>query len=128
MSMIQEAAARFCRSFVNCDGCPFNKNPEDGCAILSIASSKQDPEIMISTVLQWAKEHPEDDRETYADVIFKMFPNARYAPIITRNGVIGKRPLACRETLFYTGNACCNDCARCWTTPIPEAMRKTIKE
>ena len=74
----------------------------------------------IEAVEQWAKEHPEKPRKTYAEDFFEKFPKCEKAecigdviPALCRKSVYGGKPLkGCdqgRET-----------CVDCWNEPMPE--------
>lgn len=58
---------RMCKSYKNCDGCPFVKG---FCAISDI-SSDEERKSVIATVEQWSKEHP---RKTRQSVFLEQWP------------------------------------------------------
>lgn len=59
---------RMCKSYKNCDGCPF---VEGLCAISDIPSDEERKSV-IATVEQWSKEHP---RKTRQSVFLEQWPN-----------------------------------------------------
>lgn len=68
---------RMCKSYKNCDGCPFVKRL---CAIRDITSNEERKSV-IAIVEQWSKEHP---RKTRQSVFLEQWPEAR----IDKTGVL----------------------------------------
>lgn len=61
---------RMCKSYKNCDGCPFVKRL---CAIRDITSNEERKSV-IAIVEQWSKEHPCKTRQS---VFLRVIPNLR---------------------------------------------------
>ena len=61
--------SRLCKSYKNCKGCPFAKNP---CTISNFASDVAYKKI-IATVEKWSQEHP---RKTRQSVFLEQYPDA----------------------------------------------------
>ena len=85
---------RMCKSYKNCDGCPFVKRL---CAIRDITSDEERKSV-IATVEQWSAEHP---RKTRQSVFLKQYPEAR----IGDDGVLQIYPCAISAS---HRNALCN--------------------
>lgn len=69
------------------------------------------PEIAVSIVEKWSKEHPEETRLTQ---FLKYYPNA---PMV-ENGT----PKMCVNQLGFkrVGNCTARNCIKCWNMPIEE--------
>ena len=61
---------RMCKSYKNCDGCPFVK----GLCTISDIPPDEGRKSVIATVEQWSKEHP---RKTRQSVFLEQYPNAK---------------------------------------------------
>ena len=96
---------RMCKSYKNCDGCPFAKRL---CAIRDITSNEERKSV-IATVEQWAKEHP---RKTRQSVFLEQWPEAEidtYGCLM----VCPKRISAdCKIRYGDCSNRACPDCRR----------------
>ena len=68
---------------------------------------KRDPEEIVKTLEEWAKEHPE---KTYKDDFLEKFPNVRKSA----DGC----PTPCRKVVY--GGMGCNGykCKDCWNVPM----------
>ena len=109
---------RMCYEYGGCGACPMEKavGPKTTCASWRI----HHPDEAIAIVKQWAKEHPQKKRKTYAEDFFEKFPNA---PHSTKNGMVTDRPAACRMVI-YGGSPLCIatdcDCAACWNAEMED--------
>ncbi len=87
----------------------------EGCVLENYCEgSKDNVDGEVAIVEQWAKEHPEKKRKTYAEDFFSKYPDA---PHSTKNGMVTDRPAACRMVIYGGGPLCITtkcDCAACW--------------
>jgi len=102
--------------YVNCNACPLgteNNNMFKPCTILE----KENPEVAISIVEQWAKEHPERRRKTYAEDFFEKFPKAE-PKYYDGRGKEQMIPIPCRQHCYGVVGRKCNgigcSCSACW--------------
>lgn len=100
---------RMCLLSNNCAECPLgNAKGDYFCREYQINK----PDIAVKTVEQWATEHPEKKRKTYAEDFFEKFPkSAKHT---------GGKPPTCRKEVY--GGVCPvrYDCVDCWNEPMPE--------
>lgn len=98
---------RMCKSYKNCDGCPFVKGL---CAISDIPSDEERKSV-IATVEQWSKEHL---RKTRQSVFLEQYPNVR----LDTNELIDISPCRMDPGKYsFNGKDCCkfrscDDCRR----------------
>lgn len=106
---------RICgRHYVDCMRCPLeteNNGQRKPCSILQ----KENPEVSIAIVEQWAKEHPEKKRKTYAEDFKEHFG---------RSWNNKDNNWQCRGKLYNDNADCVNsprcDCEACWNEEMEE--------
>lgn len=94
---------RMCKSYKNCDGCPFVKRL---CAIRDITSNEERKSV-IAIVEQWSKEHPCKTRQS---IFLEQWPNC----MMGDDDVVGMCPRNVDKNYFCDVNrsAGCPDCRR----------------
>ena len=98
---------RMCKSYKNCDGCPFVKGL---CAISDIPSDEERKSV-VAAVEQWSKEHP---RKTRQSVFLEQYPEAE----IDVDGMVPLCPMSISAAHRDSGGKCknperlCRDCRR----------------
>ena len=123
MDAIKHACTRFCNRFSSCSQCDvYDKIRRDGpCIVRSIALLNQPVEQIISEVIKWDKDNP-NDPTTYADVFFEKNPKA------VRKAVNGRGyiPDLCIRSIFGESSVrrCVGICSECWFTPYPDQKKE----
>ena len=94
---------RICSTDCFCDNCDFKKNgtcPLDKTFLLLTPS-----EDIVSSVEQWAKDHPIQHRKTRQDVVLAKFPNVK----LDKDGIIDTCP---NFPLYSSGTERCEQYKR----------------
>ena len=94
---------RICSTDCFCDNCDFKKNgtcPLDKTFLLSTPS-----EAIVSSVEQWAKDHPIKHKETRQDTLLAKFPNVK----LDKDGIIDTCP---NFQLYSSGTERCEQYKR----------------
>lgn len=92
---------RLCHFAKYCENCPLHIK---GSVCSFTTNNESDECAIVSTVEQWAKEHPVKTRQSE---FLKMFPNARID-----DGVIFLGPCAI-DRVEYDSHKCTSDCKKC---------------
>ena len=113
-----EGFSRMCHTTHQCDKCPFfieadKEKPVKSCWFWV----RDNCEKAVPIVEQWAIEHPEKKRKTYAEDFFEKFPKAEPKYYDGR----GKKqmiPIPCRQHCYGVVGQKCNgigcSCSACW--------------
>ena len=91
---------RMCNSYNDCCDCPLGSSR----CVINHVTSDEDHERIVTTVEQWAKEHP---RKTRQSVFLEQWPNSKMGD----NGVIGMCPRNVNK-MHVCGSVGCADCRR----------------
>lgn len=108
---------RMCKSYENCDDCPFDKF--HGYHICGAAEAESLREA-IRIVQKWSNEHP---RKTIMDDFLEKYPNAKEHPNYGKDA-----PMVCAKELGYVKNCCLDtvgrpECDKCWQTLLDEVVQ-----
>lgn len=106
---------RMCNAQDDCDTCPIGIVCAD--YFVNHNYSQEKASGMVSTVEQWAKEHPIKTRQS---VFLKMFPNA---PIYPNTGIAQLDPCVVDTTLrghCPTGRGCAECRRKFWLAEVEE--------
>ena len=60
---------RMCHTYPQCDGCPFKTELEWGCCRLEVLTTEEELDIWETTVMEWARTHPEPKPITVRDLL-----------------------------------------------------------
>lgn len=110
-----------CETKQFCSGCHFDGfDGESGCILRNMGDDD------VTAVEQWAAEHPEKKRKTYAEDFLYKFPKARTIKRLTKEEREVIHPNFCRSFLY--GPTKCKEgqnysgghCVACWEELMPE--------
>ena len=105
---------RLCCAQGNCEVCPVHSACSSYTVMLKLFKNM---ESVIETVEQWAKEHPEKKRKSYAQDFFEKFPKAE-PKYYDGRGKEQMIPIPCRQHCYGVVGRKCNgigcSCSACW--------------
>ena len=93
----------------DCTDCPL-RTAADSHKVTCEGLMRSYPDEAADLVEQWAKEHPEKKRKTYAEDFKEKYPKANIAGI-------------CRGNLYGHKESCCprhGDCVACWNEEMED--------
>lgn len=112
---VAKNARRLCKSRKLCNGCPLSL-ADEVCWFDSLENPyiDMDLEKMESIVMQWAKEHPENEYPTWIDWQQKVFPTAT--------------TMICPKIFISKEEANCfgKSCFECTHSPIPKEIAEKL--
>ena len=75
---------RMCHTYPQCDGCPFKTELEWDRCRLEVLTEEEELDIWETTVMEWARNHPEPKRPTIGDILY-FISNEMDIPILNSN-------------------------------------------